>query len=79
MKYKPKVGRDRRGIYAYIEEGRNILYIYDSWFDNHDWPKGFWDNPEYNDIDVIHMNNDYHEHRDEYIAEIKKLLVKEML
>ena len=43
------------------------------------WPEGFWLNPKWGEDENWLANKDYHEHRDEYIAEGKKLLIKEML
>lgn len=86
MKYKLKLTKNFSGITIYMlsEDLQHMLWIFtqnlnlipeniDSegyWLPNSDW-KGTPGQMKY--------NQDYLEHRDEYIAECKKLLVKEML
>ena len=86
MNYEMRV--DPNGDVVLVdEEQEELLCIY--WagymgYESSNWPEGFWNCPDWCIMDMESSrerkaNVDYHEHRDEYIAEAKKLLIKEML
>lgn len=71
---EPKLTQDQLSIY---DPNGDVLS---------DWPGGFWYEPTVNHFnpkegeDVLYdLAEDYIENREEYIAEAKKLLLKEML
>lgn len=84
MKYKMVLHNSDKVHISLVDENYySLVWIYseyDSIKNDPDWPGGFWFNPNWSSHDAATLaNKDYHEHRDEYIAEAKKLLIKEML
>lgn len=90
MKYKMVF--DGGNIKLVGDEGNDLVFIFwrDALKNNYpDWPEGFWYCPDWclNSSRAKRgiakwyreANVDYHEHRDEYIMEAKKLMVKSML
>lgn len=82
MKYKMRLSKEYGAnvIYLLSESGLDCLWIYNTGIRGYKDSEGFWYSPDwYGSSLQAEINQEYHKHRDEYITEAKKILVKEML